>query len=146
MTSIALRLVFLVALATQSAACFASSIANYLNERCSKDYNVEMGIVNTKFLMGVFQKIISDESLGKSQKESVWKEQVERWQDDDYAYHKKLTANYSADVRKTVMMESSLMITAALKTFLELEGTSPTDSRISRVFTQKCELETYKIK
>ena len=146
MISIVLRLVFLFALATQSAACFASSIANYLNERCSKDYNVKMGIANTKFLMEVSQKIISDDSLGDSQKLSVWKEQVERWQDEDYEFHRKLTANSSADVRTTVMLESSLMITAALKTFLELRGTSPTESRVSRIFIQKCELETYKIK
>lgn len=146
MISIVLRLVFLAALATQSAACFASSIANYLNERCSKDYNVKMGLANTKFLMEVYQKIISDESLGDSQKVSVWKEQVERWQDEDYEFHRKLTANSTADVRTTVMLESSLMITAALKTFSELRGTSPTESRVSRVFIQKCELETYKIK
>ena len=146
MISLVLRLVFLVALATQSAACFADSIANYLNERCSKDYNVKMGLANTKFLMEVYQKIISDESLGDSQKVSVWKEQVELWQDEDYEFHRKLTANSTADVRTTVMLESSLMITAALKTFSELRGTSPTESRVSRVFIQKCELETYKIK
>ncbi len=125
----------------------ASWIRNYISEQCDKDQPFHINLV--KNILGIFYSIKDKVKTGEITQETggkLWKEEVENFQDFLHEltidYDKKISNVNNSETRSIMKLEWDFFRAAVMHTAPEFysRDSMPPDSRISRVFSQKCKI------
>ena len=123
----------------------ANWIRNFIAESCDKEHPLHFNLV--KNILSTFYAIKNKVKAGEITQEigdKIWKEEVERFQDFLHEltkdYDKKISSINNNETRKIMKLEWDFFTAAVMHTAPEFysRDSMPPDSRISRVFSQKC--------
>lgn len=139
--SILIILLFLLTLSTSN----ASWIRDLMVESCGKNHPTKIDL--TKHILKIYHTVNNKINIGDitvEQGEKIWREEVENFQDFLYEVTKKIdketwsTAN--PETRRILKMQHELHNAVIFLTVTEFFGSvsMPPDSRIARIYTQKC--------